>query len=133
MNSCFCGHLLLSTGFLRRVGQPKVLFKPVQGGVKGVREVSFYDVLHGVRSGLGHPDMFPGLSESVQQSEEQVRVLKDILPRYYGLESIADRSGKSSILCRERRRVLCVRVCVCVSLTLPTSRLPQARGYHTPV
>lgn len=85
-------------GFLRRVGQPKVLFKPVQGGSKGIREVAFYDKIWGMDSGLAPADMFSGLSLSMKHSEELVKVLRDILPCYDGIEKIADRSGHISIL-----------------------------------
>ena len=82
-------------GFLRRKGQPHLLYKPVQAGSKGVQEVSFYDALYGVKTYLGTPSDFPSLC----RGEGTDSVLRSFTPMYYGLASIADRGGKTRILC----------------------------------
>ncbi|XP_019848870.1 PREDICTED: inositol polyphosphate multikinase beta-like [Amphimedon queenslandica] len=81
-------HIDGKLGFLRRIGQPHLLYKPVQFGSKGVREVSFYDALYGVSTHLGDPSIFPSLCNSSNNS-----LLQSILPMYHGLTTIADRAG----------------------------------------
>ena len=70
-----------SAGFLRKIGQQDILYKPVQAGVKGQTEVWFYETLFG----------------SEDLPEEVVR-LKGLVPRYYGKETIWDRAGHFRIL-----------------------------------
>ena len=73
----------LSLGFLRRIGQPKILFKPVQPGIKGPREVTFYQSLF--------RDEATDLPPDIQQ-------LRELIPRYQGIEIIQDRAGEMRIL-----------------------------------
>ncbi|KAL5505126.1 hypothetical protein EMCRGX_G006507 [Ephydatia muelleri] len=63
-------------GFLRRIGQPEILFKPVQPGAKGLNEVIFYDKLFNCTGEL-HDD---------------IQKLKDLVPRFIGCEKIRDRA-----------------------------------------
>ena len=88
------------SGFLRRTGQRHLLYKPVQFGSKGVREVSFYDALYGVSTHLGDPSIFPSLCRSSNNS-----LLQSILPMYHGLTTIADRAGQK---CKRERECVCV-------------------------
>lgn len=67
-------------GFLRRKGQPQFLFKPIQAGVKGPREVAFYDSL------------FTGKEQDLPLD---LRQLKQLIPWYHGIEEIQDRAGNS--------------------------------------
>ena len=77
-------------GFLRRKGQPHLLYKPVQFGTKGVREVSFYDALYHRKTTLGDPSMFP----SLHKKEGTNAVPLSVLPMYHGVTTIADRGGR---------------------------------------
>lgn len=81
--------ILLILGFLRHIGDSDVLYKPLQSGSKGVREVSFYDALYNVSTHIGDPSIFPSLCRSSNNS-----LLKSILPKYYGLTTITDRAGQ---------------------------------------
>ena len=73
----------LSLGFLRQIGEPKILFKPVQPGIKSPREVTFYQSLFG--------DEATELPPDIQQ-------LRELIPRYQGIEIIQDRAGEMRIL-----------------------------------
>ena len=72
-------HLL---GFLRRVGQKDVVYKPVPFP-KGPREVMFYKSLF-----CSYFDDIP----------KEVIVMKELVPRYYGTHDIVDRDGEIRIL-----------------------------------
>ena len=86
-------------GFLRHIGQPEIFYKLVQPGSKGVIEVSFYDALSQTKTCAGDPTMFRSLTESHDESSKQeVDTLRELVPRYYGLETITDRSGMAGIL-----------------------------------
>ena len=88
-------HYKFPTGFLRRIGELHLLYKPVQEGSKGVREVSFYDALFGVTTHLGDPKTtFP----SICKGEGDSSTLRSMLPVYHGLERIVDRAGQMCIL-----------------------------------
>ena len=106
------------SGFLRRTGQRHLLYKPVQFGSKGVREVSFYDALYGVSTHLGDPSIFPSLCRSSNNS-----LLQSILPMYHGLTTIADRAGQK---CKRERE----RVCVCVACEYYVYCCVVNREYH---
>lgn len=69
-------------GFLRRVGQRDILFKPVPS-VKGPREVHFYKNVFG-----SHFSEVP----------KEVIALKELVPKYYGTHDIVDRAGTLRIL-----------------------------------
>ena len=69
-------------GFLRRVGQKDILFKPVPV-VKGPREVLFYKNVFG-----SHFNDLP----------KEVIALKELVPKFYGTHDIVDRAGQIRIL-----------------------------------
>lgn len=92
--NCFFLSLI---GFLRRIGQPHLLYKPVQFGSKGVREVSFYDALYYRKTHLGNPSIFPSLVNTTNTTSTY-SLLKSALPMYHGLTTIADRAGHNCIL-----------------------------------
>lgn len=73
-----CG---VCTGFLRKIGQDDILYKPVQPGVKGSIEVQFYESL------FGSTDL-----------PTEVFNLRELVPNYYGRETICDRAGQLRIL-----------------------------------
>ena len=66
------------TGFLRQVGRTDILYKPVQYGSKGNREVQFYEMI---------------FNNSEDQLTSDLRTLKQLIPQYYGLEDIRDHYG----------------------------------------
>ena len=70
-------------GFLRKASQYDILYKPVQAGSKGPREVMFYE-------GLFDPP-----EESLPRDLQR---LKKLIPGYYGVCDITDRAGETSIL-----------------------------------
>lgn len=67
-------------GFLRKANHNDILYKPVQAGNKGPREVMFYE-------GLFDPP-----EESLPRDFQR---LKKLIPGYYGLCDIKDRSGET--------------------------------------
>ena len=71
------------TGFLRKTNHNDILYKPVQAGNKGPREVMFYEGL------------FDPLEEALPRDLQR---LKKLIPGYYGVCDIRDRSGETSIL-----------------------------------
>jgi hypothetical protein len=75
----------LPIGFLRKANQYDILYKPVQAGSKGPREVMFYE-------GLFDPP-----EESLPRDLQR---LKKLIPGYYGVCDIADRAGETCILLR---------------------------------
>lgn len=56
--------------------------------------MSFYDALHDVESRVGDPSRFPRLCREKGTNS----FLYSVTPKYYGLVSIADKEGKTSIL-----------------------------------
>ena len=99
------------SGFLRRIGQPKILFKPVQPGIKGPREVTFYQ-------GLFRDDTTE-LPSDIQQ-------LRELIPHYHGIEIIQDRAGQMRILVLLEYYVAdfakrCVCVCGWVGVVMSNS------------
>lgn len=79
---------------MRHNSQLHILYKLVTFKPKGKNEVSFYDALHDVKSSVGDPSRFPRLCRDKGTNS----FLYSITPKYYGLTSIADKEGKSSIL-----------------------------------
>ena len=73
----------LFSGFLRKANQYDILYKPVQAGSKGPREVMFYE-------GLFDPP-----EESLPRDLQR---LKKLIPGYYGVCDITDRAGETCIL-----------------------------------
>jgi 1D-myo-inositol-tetrakisphosphate 5-kinase/inositol-polyphosphate multikinase len=63
-------------GFLRRMGQEDILYKPVQPGIKGSTEVQFYQSLFGDA-----------------ELPREVVSLRQLVPGYYCKETIRDRAG----------------------------------------
>ena len=79
---------LSSIGFLRKANQYDILYKPVQAGSKGPREVMFYE-------GLFDPP-----EESLPRDLQR---LKKLIPGYYGVCDIADRAGETCILVTKKK------------------------------
>ena len=71
----------ICTGFLRKIGEDDILYKPVQPGVRGSVEVQFYE------SVFGSTDL-----------PLEVINLRELVPNYYGRETIRDRAGQLRIL-----------------------------------
>ena len=66
---------------LRKIGQSSILYKPLQAGSKGPRELTFYDSV---------------FSQEVT-SEDTIR-LRQLIPAYYGTTVITDRANTPCIL-----------------------------------
>ena len=76
---CCCYYNII-LGMLRKVGQPSMLYKPLQAGSKGPRELAFYEsVSHDVTS-------------------RDVIRLRQLIPCYYGTTVITDQANTPSIL-----------------------------------
>ena len=73
--------VLVCVGFLQLCGQPEYLFKPVFSGRKGEQELSFYETVF--------------FSNEASHFAQDLRLL---VPRYFGVEVIADRRGVPCIL-----------------------------------
>ena len=87
-----------SVGFLHKANQYDILYKPVQAGNKGQREVTFYEGL---------------FSLPEEELSRDLQRLKKLIPGYYGVCDITDRAGETCILFSKVLYV-CVCVCVCV-------------------
>ncbi len=70
-------HTHTHTGFLRQIGQPDILYKPVQS-VKGNRELNFYENIYSCDD--------PSLTSDI-------RTLKQLIPKFFGHEEICDHYG----------------------------------------
>ena len=68
-------------GMLRKIGQPSILYKPLQAGSKGPRELAFYESV---------------FSEDVS-SGDTIR-LRQLIPAYYGTTVITDQANTPCIL-----------------------------------
>ena len=73
--------LVVTPGMLRKVGQPSMLYKPLQAGSKGPRELAFYESV---------------FSHDVT-SLDVIR-LRQLIPCYYGTTVITDQANTPSIL-----------------------------------
>ena len=80
-------------GFLHKADQYDILYKPVQAGNKGQREVAFYEGL---------------FSLPEEELSRDLQRLKKLIPGYYGICDITDRAGETCILFTN----VCVRVCL---------------------
>lgn len=69
---------MLPSGFLRQIGHPDILYKPVQYGSKGTREVQFYEMIYNTPDSELNPDLCR---------------LKELIPRYHGQVEIRDHYG----------------------------------------
>ena len=88
---------LSSIGFLRKANQYDILYKPVQAGSKGPREVMFYE-------GLFDPP-----EESLPRDLQR---LKKLIPGYYAVCDIADRAGETCILVTKKKFFISVIMCM---------------------
>lgn len=66
---------------LRKIGQPSILYKPLQAGSKGPRELTFYKSV---------------FSQDVT-SDDTIR-LRQLIPAYYGTTIITDQADTPCIL-----------------------------------
>lgn len=76
-------------GMLRKIGQPSILYKPLQAGSKGPRELTFYDSV---------------FSQEVT-SEDTIR-LRQLIPAYYGTTVITDRAN-TPLTCLKLEDITC--------------------------
>lgn len=72
---------MLPLGMLRKIGQPSILYKPLQAGGKGQRELTFYESV---------------FSQDVT-SDDTIR-LRQLIPAYYGTTVITDQADTPCIL-----------------------------------
>ena len=70
-----------SVGFLRKLGENHILYKPVPQNCP--REITFYEDVFKPR-----PD----------ESGEDYKILKELIPEYYGRYDLVDRAGNTCIL-----------------------------------
>lgn len=68
-------------GMLRKIGQPSVLYKPLQAGCKGIRELTFYESVF--NQDVTSHDMIG---------------LRQLIPAYYGTTVITDQANTPRIL-----------------------------------
>ena len=73
---------VLLLGMLRKIGQPSILYKPLQAGSKGTRELAFYE------SVFNQEDVI---------SDDTIR-LRQLIPAYYGTTVITDQANTPCIL-----------------------------------
>lgn len=71
-------HVEGKLGFLRQVGRTDILYKPVQYGTKGNREVHFYEMI---------------FNSDEEELSSDLQTLRELIPKYYGLEDIRDQCG----------------------------------------
>lgn len=86
---------------LRKIGQPSILYKPLQAGSKGPRELTFYESVF-----------------SQEVTSDDTIGLRQLIPAYYGTVVITDQANTPCILV-----VYCSLLCKCnynnvVSLTI---------------
>ena len=82
------------TGFLRGIGQNHVLLKPVPHP-NGPREVMFYKKV---------------FKSHFSDDSEDMKVLKELIPEYYGSHDLVDRAGEMRILIGVSFRIFCIGV-----------------------
>ena len=66
---------------LRKIGQPSILYKPLQAGSKGPRELTFYESVF-----------------SQEVISEDMIGLRQLIPAYYGTVVITDQANTPCIL-----------------------------------